>query len=114
MCIEDIGPKSVVQVVTDNASNNMTAAKLLKEKRPTIFWTSCATHTIDLMLEGIAKISKFRDVIEKAKAFTVFIYSHHKILAMMRKYTKRRDIVRPGMTRFATTFLTLQSLFEKY
>ncbi|KAI8534604.1 hypothetical protein RHMOL_Rhmol10G0103300 [Rhododendron molle] len=32
---------------------------------------------------------------------------------MMKKYTKRRDIVRPGVTRFATAFLTLQSLMEK-
>ncbi|CAN6924660.1 unnamed protein product [Brassica oleracea] len=31
---------------------------------------------------------------------------------MMRTYTKR-DIVRPGATRFATCFLTLQSLYEK-
>jgi hypothetical protein len=34
--IEDIGPENVVQVVTDNASNNMGAKKLL-EKRPNIF-----------------------------------------------------------------------------
>ncbi|KAF7153803.1 hypothetical protein RHSIM_Rhsim01G0126200 [Rhododendron simsii] len=52
--IEDIGAQNVVQVVTDNASNNMAAAELLKIKRPNIFWTSCGTHTINLMLEGIA------------------------------------------------------------
>ncbi|XP_062014188.1 uncharacterized protein LOC133730653 [Rosa rugosa] len=31
----------------------------------------------------------------------------------MRKFTKKRDIVTPGVTRFATAFLTLQSLMEK-
>jgi hypothetical protein len=36
-CIEEVGPEKVVQVVTDNASNNMGAAKLLQEKRPKIF-----------------------------------------------------------------------------
>ncbi|KAI8554220.1 hypothetical protein RHMOL_Rhmol05G0081800 [Rhododendron molle] len=46
-------------------------------------------------------------------AFTIFVYAHHNTLAMMRKYKKRRDIVRPGVTRFATSFLTLQSLMEK-
>jgi type III secretory pathway lipoprotein EscJ len=35
--IENIGPDDVVQVVTDNASNNMRAKKLLHEKRPQIF-----------------------------------------------------------------------------
>ncbi|KAI8535117.1 hypothetical protein RHMOL_Rhmol10G0150200 [Rhododendron molle] len=54
--IEDIGVQNVVQVVTDNASNNVAAADLLKIKRPNIFWTSCAAHTINLMLEGIGGI----------------------------------------------------------
>ncbi|KAI8543162.1 hypothetical protein RHMOL_Rhmol08G0196200 [Rhododendron molle] len=111
--IKDIGAQNVVQVVKDNASNNMAAADLLKIKRPNIFWTSCGTHTINLMLEGIGKQSKFKGIIDKAKAFTIFVYAHHNTLAMMRKYTKRRDIVRPGVTRFVTAFLTLQSLMEK-
>ncbi|KAL5762315.1 hypothetical protein ACOSP7_018579 [Xanthoceras sorbifolium] len=33
-CIEQVGPKNIIQVVTDNATNNMAAAKLLKVKRP--------------------------------------------------------------------------------
>nr|XP_011468457.1 PREDICTED: uncharacterized protein LOC101302773 [Fragaria vesca subsp. vesca] len=112
-CIEEIGPQNVVQVVTDNASNNMAAGDLLKLKRPTIFWTSCATHTINLMLQGIGTQPKFKNVIDKAKSFTIYIYAHHKTLHLMRKYTKKRDIVRSGVTRFATAFLTLQSLMEK-
>ncbi|KAL6493760.1 hypothetical protein OROGR_032095 [Orobanche gracilis] len=51
--IGEIGCDNVIQVVTDNATNNMAAAKLLKLKRPNIFWTSCATHTLNLILEGI-------------------------------------------------------------
>ncbi|XP_047326776.1 uncharacterized protein LOC124930481 [Impatiens glandulifera] len=111
--INEIGPQHVVQVVTDNATNNMTAAELLKVKQPHVFWTSCATHTINLMLEAIGKLSKFSGVLEKTKALTIFIYAHHRTLAIMRKYTKKRDIVRPGVTRFATSFLTLESLKGK-
>ena len=29
---------------------------------------------------------------------------------MMREFTKQRELVRPGITRFATCFLTLQSI----
>ena len=112
-CIEEIGPEKVVQVVTDNASNNMAAGGLLKAKRKNIFWTSCATHTLNLMLQAIGNQPRFKGVIEKAKAFTIYLYAHHKTLSLMRKYTKKRDIVRPGVTRFATAFLTLQSLMEK-
>ncbi|KAK3218771.1 hypothetical protein Dsin_012741 [Dipteronia sinensis] len=111
--IEEVGPENVVQVVTDNASNNMAAAKMLKVKMPSIFWSSCATHTINLMLEGIGKLPKFKNTLEEAKSFTIFIYAHHTTLALMRTFTRKRDIVRPGVTRFASTFLTLQSLLEK-
>nr|XP_011458667.1 PREDICTED: uncharacterized protein LOC101299743 [Fragaria vesca subsp. vesca] len=112
-CIEEVGPENVVQVVTDNASNNMAAGDLLKLKRPNIFWTSCATHTLNLMLQGIGNQPRFKGVIEKAKAFTIYIYAHHKTLSLMRRFTKKKDIVRPRVTRFATAFLTLQSLMEK-
>ncbi|KAJ9564612.1 hypothetical protein OSB04_000578 [Centaurea solstitialis] len=81
-CIDEVGHKNVVQIVTDNASNNMGAAKLLKLKRPKIF-----SH-IPLIL-------------------------CLKTLSLMKHFTKKRDIVRPGVTRFASTFLTLQSLAAK-
>ncbi|CAN6717456.1 unnamed protein product [Malus baccata var. baccata] len=112
-CIEEVGPLNVVQVVTDNAYNNMAAANMMKLKRPNMFWTSCATHTLNLMIQGIGCLPRFKRVINKAKAFTIFIYAHHKTLALMRKYMKKRDIVRPEITRFATSFLTLQSLSVK-
>ncbi|CAN6579016.1 unnamed protein product [Malus baccata var. baccata] len=101
-CVEEIGPQNVIQVVTDNASNNMAAANMMKKKRPNMFWTS-----------WIGNLPRFKGVIDKAKAFTIFIYAHHKTLALMRKHTKKRDIIRPGVTRFATSFLTLQSLMDK-
>ena len=56
---------------------------------------------------------KFKFVIDKSKELTIFIYAHHKTLSLMRKFTKKRDIVRPGITRFASSFLTMQSLLEK-
>ena len=111
--IEDIGPDDVVQVVTDNASNNMGAKKLLHVKRPHIFWTSCATHTINLMLQGIGNMPRFKKVIDQAKAFTIFVYGHTRTLECMRYFTEGKEIVRPGVTRFASNYLTLDSIQEK-
>lgn len=54
--VEQVRAQNVVQIVTDNASNNMAATKLMREKRPGIFWSSCATHTINLMFESIGKL----------------------------------------------------------
>ncbi|XP_022849890.1 uncharacterized protein LOC111371981 [Olea europaea var. sylvestris] len=65
--------------------------------------------SLNMSMNGISKLPSFKGVIRKAKSFTIFIYAHHKTLALMRKFTKR-EIVRPGVTRFATSFLTLQNL----
>ncbi|CAI0458872.1 unnamed protein product [Linum tenue] len=111
--IEEVGAEHVVQVVTDNASNNMAAKALLLEKRPNIFWSSCATHTINLMLQGIDNIPRFKKIVDQDKGFTIFIYGPHRTLECMRSFTKKREIIRPGVTRFASQFLTLQSLFDK-
>ncbi|EYU38967.1 hypothetical protein MIMGU_mgv11b020508mg, partial [Erythranthe guttata] len=61
----------------------------------------------------IGKLSKFKSVIEKAKTLTIFLYANHSLLALMRYFTKKRDLVRPGVTMFATSFLDFQSLMEK-
>ena len=111
--IDKVGVDNIVQVVTDNAANNMTANDLLYIKRPNIFWSSCATHTLNLMLEGIGKMKRFKTILDSAKDLAIFIYAHHKTLSLMRKFTKKREIIRPGVTRFASVFLTLQSLYEK-
>ncbi|TVU50507.1 hypothetical protein EJB05_01880 [Eragrostis curvula] len=111
--IEEVGEDEVVQVVTDNASNNMGAKKMLFQKRPRIFWTSCGSHTINLMLQGIGSLPKFKTVLDQAKAFTIFVYGHTRTLDCMRQFTNGREIIRPGVTRFASAFLTLTSILEK-
>jgi hypothetical protein len=110
--IEEIGENQVVQVVTDNASNNMGAKKLLFVKWPHIFWT-CGSHTINLMLQGIGSLPTYKKVLEQAKAFTIFVYGHTRTLDCMRHFTEGREIIRPVVTRFASAFLTLTSILEK-
>ena len=34
------------------------------------------------------------------------------LISIMKKFTNGRDLIRPGMTRFATTYLTLACLHE--
>ncbi|KAG6536518.1 hypothetical protein ZIOFF_001576 [Zingiber officinale] len=61
------------------------------------------------MLEEIAKLKIFSDTIEHAKMVVKFLYGHGTILSLMRKYTNGKEILRPAVTRFATSFLTLQN-----
>nr|KYP53976.1 hypothetical protein KK1_000140 [Cajanus cajan] len=58
--VEDIGEEKVVQVITDNGSNYVLAGKMLEAKRKKIFWTPCAAHCIDLMLEDIGKLPNIK------------------------------------------------------
>ena len=39
-----VGQKNVVQVATDNASENKKVGNMLKGMSPHILWTPCATH----------------------------------------------------------------------
>ncbi|XP_028100177.1 uncharacterized protein LOC114299600 [Camellia sinensis] len=53
--VEKVGMEHVVQVVTDNASNYKLTGEMLMDKRKSLFWTPCAAHCKDLMLEDFEK-----------------------------------------------------------
>lgn len=50
---------------------------------------------------------------EKAKSITKYLYNHTIVLNAMRIYTEVKEIVRPAVTRFATNFISLQSMVEQ-
>jgi hypothetical protein len=110
--VNEIGTDKVVQVVTDNGANYKAAGKLLMKRIPTVFWSPCAAHCLDLMLEDIGDLKAFKKPIARARCVTTFIYRHGRILGAMREKTGGADLVKPAATRFATTFLTLRSLYK--
>ena len=65
------------------------------------------------MLQGIGDLPRFSKVLEKAKAFTIFVYGHTRTLDCMRHFSSGKEIIRPRVTRFASGYLTLESLLEK-
>ena len=109
--IEQIGKDKVVQVVTDNGANYKAAGKVLMDRIPTLFWSPCATHCLDLMLEDIGNLKEFKKTITRARGVANFIYRHGRILSAMREKTNGKEIVRPSATRFATAYLSLKSLY---
>ncbi|XP_042398661.1 uncharacterized protein LOC121988975 [Zingiber officinale] len=110
--VDEVGEENVIQIVTDNASKCIKARKKFLETRHRIWWTLCTTHYIDLMLEDIAKLKIFSNTIEQAKMVVKFLYGHGTILSLMRKYTNGKEILRPSVTHFAISFLTLQSMYK--
>ncbi|XP_027182149.1 uncharacterized protein LOC113780554 [Coffea eugenioides] len=111
--VEKIGEDNVVQVITDNASNYKAAGKILMEKRKRLFWTPCAAHCIDLMLEDFQKFDSLHKVtIQKAKSVVTYIYSWGTVINWMKQFTKGKELIRPRVTRFATSYLTMRRLSE--
>jgi hypothetical protein len=111
--VEEVGVQNVVQVITDNDANYVAARRMLEEKHRTIWWTPCAAHCLYLMLEDIGKIEWVKKTMEQGKSITRYIYNNSWVLNLMRKNTDGRELVRSTITRFATNFLTLQSMIDE-
>jgi hypothetical protein len=109
--VEEIGEENVVQVVTDNTANYEAAGEMLMEKRTKLYWTPCAAHCIDLMLEDLEKKPPIhKETIARGKKITTFIYSRTALIVLLHHFTKGIDLIRPATTRFATSYLTLGCL----
>lgn len=110
--VEWVGANNVVQFVTDNAANYKKAGELLHERFGNIYWSPCAAHCMNLILKDIGAMPHVAELAKNASKVTIFTYNHIFVLAWLRKRPAWKEIVRPGETRFATTFITLKSVYE--
>ncbi|GAU49016.1 hypothetical protein TSUD_285020 [Trifolium subterraneum] len=111
--VEEVGEDNVVQIVTDVTPYYKAAGKMLMEKRTRLYWTPCATHCIEMMLNDYEKIPIYEEIITKGKKITTFIYSRSSLITLLHKFTKGVGLVRQGITRCVTSYLTLGRLYEK-
>ncbi|XP_031266667.1 uncharacterized protein LOC116125076 [Pistacia vera] len=88
-----VGPNNIVHLVTDNGANYKAAGKLLTDKYSSITWSPCAAHCINLTLRDIAEMSHIVNLLTHASEGWT-------------------EIIRPGATRFATTFIELRRLHQ--
>ena len=56
-----------MQVITDNVHNYVNVGMRLIEKLGKLWWTPCAAHCIDLMLEYIGKLNGHANTLAKAR-----------------------------------------------
>ncbi|XP_019055867.1 PREDICTED: uncharacterized protein LOC104612635 [Nelumbo nucifera] len=112
--IEEVGAENVVQVIAHTTSGCMeTLGKQFMEKHRTIFWSVCASHCIDLMLEKIGMMDSIKRVLDRAKAITKFIYGHSTVFELMKKHTSGEDLLKPSRYKSAMQFLTLENIVSK-
>ncbi|KAJ6966015.1 hypothetical protein NC652_003794 [Populus alba x Populus x berolinensis] len=82
-------------------------------KRKGLFWTPCAAHCIDLILEDFEKKLEVHQVtIANGRRITSYIYTKTILISMLRHFTKRKDLISLTITRFAIAYLTLGCLSD--
>jgi Protein of unknown function (DUF 659) len=81
--------------------------KLPEREFPTLYWSPCAAHCINLMLLDMGKLSEVGAVVDKASNITKYIYNHCYPLHLVRKFIGGKKILRSVPTHFATNFIAL-------
>ncbi|GJY41374.1 retrovirus-related pol polyprotein from transposon RE1 [Tanacetum coccineum] len=76
-------------------------------------WTPCASHCIDLMLEDIGNLERVKSCLKKAMFMNGYKITIWMYVNMMRRFTNQRNLHRPAITRFATSFITLAQLHKQ-
>ncbi|MFV0960667.1 DUF659 domain-containing protein, partial [Klebsiella pneumoniae] len=112
--VQEVGPANIVQFITDNAANYRAAGEMLFQKYRTFYWSPCATHCVNLMLQDLNDMhADMKLVVQQSQEVTKFIYNHAYVLSLMRKFTHGSELIRPAQTRFATNVLTVQSIVKQ-
>ncbi|MCO5572630.1 hypothetical protein L7F22_026388 [Adiantum nelumboides] len=106
-----VGKEHVVQVITDNASNCASMGRKLEAEFPSIAWTPCASHCIDLLLEDIGELPWVKDTLSQALSIVTFINVKVKVLAIFRTYSDL-ELKKPSATRFAAMWLLLERIYD--
>lgn len=110
--IQDFGPENVVQIITDNVFNYGNVGNQIMQNYSMIFWSPCAARCVNSILDEFSKIDWVNRCIVQAQCITKFIYNHEMILEMMKKFTGGQELVRTGITKPVSDFLTLQSMLN--
>ncbi|XP_031744989.1 uncharacterized protein LOC116405209 [Cucumis sativus] len=97
--INEVGHENVVQVITDNAPNCKGLGQLIEAQFPTIIWTSCVVHTLNLALKNICasknvennqivygECSWIFDIVGDVVVVKFFIMNHSMRLAMFNEF----------------------------
>lgn len=104
------GWEDIVQAGTDNAANFKAAGMILLEKKPHIVCVQCAAHCADLLLEDIGKLEDIQKT-NWGNDDSETIYNHQFMTYLLREPNQGPDLLKPGITRFSTHFVALESLW---
>jgi hypothetical protein len=110
--IEDVGPRLMIQICTDNATNMLGAMDNIVTTYSHIIKQGCTTHALDLILEDWEKIDQFKDLINKAKRVCFYMQNHHLTKALFWKNSPRKSLIVLADTQLACQFFMISQMLE--
>ncbi|XP_062120253.1 uncharacterized protein LOC133834603 isoform X1 [Humulus lupulus] len=111
--IQDFGPENVVQIIMDNTFNYPGVANHILQNYSSIFMSPCASQCVNLILEEFSKVEWVNRCIIHAQTISKFIYNSVSMLDLMKKYTGGQELIRTGITKSVSNFLSLQSILKQ-
>jgi len=118
--IMEVGSKNVVQIITDNAVVCKAAGMLIEAEFPSIYWTPCVVHTLNLALKNICAAKNcernsdtykecfwITQIADDATFIKNFIVGHSMRLSMFNTFNSFR-LLSVASTRFASTIIMLK------
>ncbi|KAL1199385.1 hypothetical protein V5N11_015767 [Cardamine amara subsp. amara] len=110
--IQDIGQEHIVQIIMDNSFTYTGISNHILQNYATIFVSPCASQCLNMILEDFSKVDWVNQCILQAQVIAKFVYNNSSVLDLMRKLTGGQDIIRTGVTRSVSSFLSLQSMMK--
>lgn len=111
--IQDIGQEHIVQIIMDNSFSYTGISNHILQNYGSIFVSTCASQCLNIILEEFSKVGWVNQCILQAQVISKFVYNNSYVLDLMRKLTCGQDIIRSGVTRSVSNFLSLQSMMKQ-
>ncbi|XLS80088.1 hypothetical protein HN51_064313 [Arachis hypogaea] len=118
--IREVGLSNVVQIMTDNAPVCKAAGLLIEAEFPSVFWTPCVVHTLNLALKDICaaknteknnfvyqECSWITQIADDVSFIKNFIVNHHMRLSIFNEFNTLK-LLNVAPTRFASTIVMLK------
>lgn len=111
--IQDFGSGNVVQVIVDTTLNFSGIANHIVQNYGTIFVSPCVSQCVNGILDEFGKVDWISRCILQAQAVSKYIYNNSSMLDLMKKFTGGQEIIRSGITKSVSNFLSLQSMLKQ-
>lgn len=111
--IQDFGPENVVQIIVDSTLNCTGIMNHISLNYGTVFVSPCASQCLNAILEEFSKVDWVNRCIVQAQSISKFIYNNSSMLDLMKKFTGGQEIIKTGITKSVSCFLSLQSILKQ-